>query len=106
MCEQKSDCFPRFRKARPFLVTSFGDERSKYRFWRLTLGIRENKTAVDRKADVLWQDNFALAFYNLANCYRKGFGIAANKEKAEALEKRGAELEAECKEEIVKVKAK
>lgn len=36
----------------------------------------------------------------------RAFGIAANKEKAEALEKRGAELEAECKEEIVKVKAK
>lgn len=54
----------------------------------------------------MWQDNFAPAFYNLANCYRKGFGIDANKEKAEALEKRAAELEAECKEEIVKVKAK
>lgn len=51
-------------------------------------------------------DNFAPAFYNLANCYRKGFGIAANKEKAEALEKRGAALKAECKEEIVQVKAK
>lgn len=36
---------------------------------------------VDRKADVSWQDNFAPAFYNLANCYRKGFGI----ERAEAL---------------------
>ena len=36
----------------------------------------------------------------------RAFGIVANKEKAEALEKRGAELEAECKEEIVKVKAK
>lgn len=60
----------------------------------------------DRKADVLQQDNFAPAFYNLANCYRKGFGIDANKERAKALEKRGAELEAECKEEIMKVKAK
>ena len=67
---------------------------------------RENRIAVDRKADVLWQDNFAPAFYNLANCYRKGFGIDANKERAEALEKRGAELVAECKEEIVQVKAK
>lgn len=36
----------------------------------------------------------------------RAFGIAANKEKAKALEKRGAELEAECKEEIVQVKAK
>lgn len=48
----------------------------------------------DRRADVLWQDNFAPAFYNLANCYRKGFGIDADKEKAKALEKRAAELEA------------
>lgn len=39
---------------------------------------------VDRKADVSWQDNFAPAFYNLANCYRKGFGIDTNKERAEA----------------------
>ena len=61
---------------------------------------------VDRKADVLCQDNFAPAFYNLANCYRKGFGIYANKERADALKKRAAELEAGCKEEIVKVTAK
>lgn len=61
---------------------------------------------VDRKADVSWQDNFASAFYNLANCYRKGFGIDANKERAKALEKQAAELEAACKEEIVKIKAK
>lgn len=60
----------------------------------------------DRRADVLWQDNFAPAFYNLANCYRKGFGIDADKEKAKALEKRAAELEAEYKEEIVKVTVK
>lgn len=54
----------------------------------------------------LRQDNFAPAFYNLANRYRKGFGIDANKERAEALEKWAAEVKAECKEEIVQATAK
>lgn len=67
---------------------------------------KDARKAFEWFRDATKADNFSPAFYNLANCYRKGFGIDANKEKAEALEKRTAELEAECKEEIVKVKAK